>query len=375
MWANSDIIQRVIRAALDKAVPDIYKPNDVLGQLSFGNLDIRGIFTDLYTRYGQVTPDDIKKLSINIYAEWNPATPIKNFTRNIETQQVFATRASRPFHTYQLIDAALAVIQSTRQFKDEMRDYARLHPDSTTTQWHVFKNFWIQKYAEWERDRQTTQDAGYHGLNNTQGPPNDDDSLASLTQAFTTLQTQRTQQDMALHALTQQVASLTALMSNGPPQAPIPSQIHFPPAPQSFYAHPPMLYQQPPMNYPPQPAPPVYPNYAANMQFPPAPPTMGNPYAPPAPTGYTQQNSGYNNNGSGGNRGRNNNRRMDVAAAEETTREEATFATTPSTPSSTTTTGSTVPPVVSTPPTTVPTAPASDLATLQPSPVTRRLPT
>jgi hypothetical protein len=65
LWANCDIVQRVIRAALDKAVPDIYKPNDVLGQLSFGNLDIRGIFTDLYTRYGQVTPDDIKKLAIH----------------------------------------------------------------------------------------------------------------------------------------------------------------------------------------------------------------------------------------------------------------------------------------------------------------------
>jgi hypothetical protein len=36
---------------------------------------------------------------------------------------------------------------------------------------------------------------------------------------------------------------------------------------------------------------------------------MGNPYTPPAPTGYTQQNNGYNNNGGGGNRGRNNNRR------------------------------------------------------------------
>ena len=98
---------------------------------------------------------------------------------------MFATKAGRPFHMYLLIEAALSCIKDTHQFKDKLREYARLYPDSTLIQWHQFKRFWIEKYAEYERDCTTMQDAGYHGANNTKDDAN---SLASLTEAFSSLQ-------------------------------------------------------------------------------------------------------------------------------------------------------------------------------------------
>jgi hypothetical protein len=113
-WTNVDVVNRVIRDAVDKAVPKIYKPSSVVGQMGFGSKTIREIFQDLYARYGQVTPNDIKNLTFNLYKDWNPASPIENFFLNIETQQVFATRAARPFQTYQLVEAALAVIRASR---------------------------------------------------------------------------------------------------------------------------------------------------------------------------------------------------------------------------------------------------------------------
>jgi hypothetical protein len=54
LWANCNIVQRVIRTALDKAVPDIYKPNDVLGQLSFG-------FGNLDNHHQQLQPSQIRR--------------------------------------------------------------------------------------------------------------------------------------------------------------------------------------------------------------------------------------------------------------------------------------------------------------------------
>jgi hypothetical protein len=66
-----------------------------------------------------------------------------------------------------------------------MRDWARLHPDSAAVQWHVFKNWWIEAYAAWERDRVTMQGQGYHGMNNAQVQDDNDNSLASLTEAIT----------------------------------------------------------------------------------------------------------------------------------------------------------------------------------------------
>jgi hypothetical protein len=59
-----------------------------------------------------------------------------------------------------------------------MKEYNRLHPNSTLTPWHVHKRFWIDKYAEYERDRTNMQTLGYHGANNAE---DDTNSLASLT--------------------------------------------------------------------------------------------------------------------------------------------------------------------------------------------------
>lgn len=76
-------------------------------------------------------PADIKNLTLNIFKEWNPSFPIETFLFNIETQQVFATKAGCPFHVYLLIEAALSCIKDMRQFKDKLREYARQFPDST----------------------------------------------------------------------------------------------------------------------------------------------------------------------------------------------------------------------------------------------------
>jgi hypothetical protein len=301
LWSNNEVVHRVIKEALDRAIPNEYKPSLTIGQRGFGNRSVREIFEDLYDRYGTVTPADIKNLTLNLYKEWNPSVPIESFLLNIETQQVFATKAGRPFHQYLLIEAALNSIKDTRQFKDELREWNRDNPDSTLVQWHNFKRFWIDKYAEYERDRATMQDSGYHGASNTEG---DDGSLASLTEAFTSLQSHRTQQDLALQSLLQEVSSLRQLvgqqqqqqaanMYQAPPH--VPSNIQFPPAPPTT------AYQPPP---PPPPAPAPAPAYqappTAYMAMPPPPQQSSQYYAPP------QQQTSYNqNNGGGRNRGRN----------------------------------------------------------------------
>ena len=72
-------------------------------------------------------PANIKILTLNIYKEWNPSITIETFLLNIETQQLFATKASCPFHTYLLIEAVLSCMKDTCQFKDKLCEYARLY--------------------------------------------------------------------------------------------------------------------------------------------------------------------------------------------------------------------------------------------------------
>ena len=281
-----------------------------IGQRGFGSKSVRDIFVDLYERYGTVTPDDIKNLTLNLYKEWNPSTPIESFLLNIETQQVFATKASRPFHPYLLIEAALSVIKQTRQFKDELKEYAKEHPNSTLTQWHQFKRFWIEKYEEYERDRTTMAESGYHGASNA--AETDDSSLASLTEAFTSLQSERSAQNLAMQAMLQKIETLSQIVTANqasniqhPPQ--IPANIQFPPAQPAYnpYQYAPMPPPPPPAAYPAYPAPPPMINQAAGAPPPPPPPPPPAQYqqyaAPP------QQNTQYNQSyGGGSNRGRNN---------------------------------------------------------------------
>ena len=103
---------------------------------------------------------------------------------------------------YLLIEAGLSCIKDTHKFKDKLRKYARLYPDLMLVEWHQFKRFWIKKYAEYENDHTTMQDAGYHGTNNTEDDAN---SLAFLTAAFSSLQSHQTKQDMAHQTLLQEV--------------------------------------------------------------------------------------------------------------------------------------------------------------------------
>ena len=144
---NAQCVQSVVRDALDKAIPDAYKPSTVVGQRGFGNRTARQVLEDLYTRYGFVSPDDIHRLVTAIYKPWNPADPIEDMLHNIETQQVFAINTNQ-------IQAALGAIPNTKLFKDELKEFNYTYPNITQVQWAVFKPFWLDAYAKWDRDRE-----------------------------------------------------------------------------------------------------------------------------------------------------------------------------------------------------------------------------
>jgi len=307
-WSNHEVVHRVIKDALDTTIDHQFKPAVAIGQHGFGNSSVREIFADLYARYGKTTLNDQKDIHTNLYKPWNPSVPIETFMLNIENQQVFGTKAGKPFHVYQLIDAALLVIKQTGVFKDELKEWNTAHPDSSVVHWHVFKRFWIEKYAEWENNKASMGDAGYHGASNV---TDDDDtnSLASLTEAFTTLQSQRTQHEATLQNLMSTVETMRTQLANQAMmlQQP-PPPMFFPPAPYQYQAPlmqqappPAPIYNQPPQNFPPPP-PTIYtnPTMASNvtgtsMPMPP----------PPAPTQQTayQQGGTYNQSNRGRGRG------------------------------------------------------------------------
>ena len=121
------------------------------------------------------------------------------------------------------------------------------------------------------------QDASYHCASNTKDDAN---SLASLTEAFSSLQSHQTQQDMALQTLLQEVTSLPAVISqnqafNVQQQYQVPANIQFPPPP-------------PVQHYAPLPPPPMI-NHMPAMPMPPAPPAPTQQQYYTAPAASIQQ--------------------------------------------------------------------------------------
>ena len=164
VWNNTNTVHRVIKAALNKAIPNTYQPSQLMGQRGFGSLTVQQIFRDLYDRYGQIETDDSPKILFALYKDWNLAQPIEVLLDHIKQQQIFTVAANRSLSNHQIIDAAVYVIQNTKLFQQELKDYKEEYPDSAATTWNDFMTYWIDAYAKWDRHRNTSQSNGYHGI-------------------------------------------------------------------------------------------------------------------------------------------------------------------------------------------------------------------
>jgi len=268
---NQENFKRAMRDAVDKAIPNEYKPGQGVGVRGFGTMTLAEIFAYIYQNYGIVSPMELQKLSRQLDQKWNPNEPIESLFKNIEDIALFAIVADKPFQTHTLITAGKC---------DEMREYNRLNPTGDE-EWTVFKTFWKNAYTDFDRDRQTMASAGYHSANNAvNNPPggNDDDSLSSLHTAFNSVMAgvtaKQSEQNTNIEDICQrlaiyeqEIASLrqerdmhraNAATSQPPPSFTMPTQ--YAPQFQPMTA-PPM---PPPMQYQPYQGPPPSYNYQHN---------------------------------------------------------------------------------------------------------------
>ena len=124
---------------------------------------------------------------------WNLNEPIKGMFKRMEECQLFAIQAGVLESTQSMIATAKYNIQKTRTFKDELKEWNCDNPDPAQYDWIDFKNYWCEKYTEYERDRQTMAAAGgYHSAFNAK---EDSDSIKTVNQFMANMAASNTAND------------------------------------------------------------------------------------------------------------------------------------------------------------------------------------
>ena len=140
-YVNLQTFIRVIKASLNKAIPEQYRPGRAISQRTFGNMSIRNIFDYLYNTYGTITETDKHNNRVKMQELWNINDHIEAMFQNIERCQLFAIRAREAFPTKHLISIATFNIQKTLAFKDELKEWTRQFTPGTNPEptWIQFK--------------------------------------------------------------------------------------------------------------------------------------------------------------------------------------------------------------------------------------------
>lgn len=187
-------IGRALRAALETAIPDQFKPVQQIGNRGFGNRTAREIIDDLFHTYGRATATDIAKIDDAIKNPWDPNEPIEMLFKQIEDAQIFALCANLGYDLPRLIMYALNNITNTGAFREELRDFYRQH-NTHEIDWPTFKKFWATAWTEREHYRRSSGTTTYANI------ATDDDSISTFNTAVANLTAQRAQDNAAMSQL------------------------------------------------------------------------------------------------------------------------------------------------------------------------------
>ena len=128
--------------------------------------DIPTILSHLFTRYGQVTGDEVRTYQTEVLSTpFTPADPLVTIWNPIQKLKKLASQAKIPYSEAQLIEFGLQLIRSTHDFEIAIREWnAKPKVDKT---WNNLKLHFSQAQEELKKIRGPTMiQAGFHQINN-----------------------------------------------------------------------------------------------------------------------------------------------------------------------------------------------------------------
>jgi len=131
-WENYNNTVKAIRAQMLKAIP-----RDMIADLAdeeteFSEVTPYQIFEYLWENYGVISSDMLTDNLNKLHEDWDHTSPISTLWTRIKKVQEFATKGKEPIAKAVVIRAVLKILEDTRLFKLDIRDWHRTKPKKMT---------------------------------------------------------------------------------------------------------------------------------------------------------------------------------------------------------------------------------------------------
>jgi hypothetical protein len=136
------------------------KKDNVVG---FANKTVRELLQHLVDEYGEITGGEWEENMLRMREPWNPETPFKTLIAQFDKGMEYADAARCSFSPSQILMMAERLIFNTGLFHDDIKEWKATPVDTRT--WDSFQTFFRQAHRRYRRQKETTQQAGYHAAN------------------------------------------------------------------------------------------------------------------------------------------------------------------------------------------------------------------
>jgi hypothetical protein len=168
----------------------------------FANVTTRQLIQHLLNTYGNITPTGLAHNDIKFRTAYEPAQPIEALFYQLEDVMDYADAGGNPYTAAQVVTNAYSIMFSTGLFPEACREWRRQPPAYKT--WANFKTDFAEAHLDLRLAQGTTQEGGYHGVNNAM-----DSFVTETADAFANLATVTASDHQMLADLTASKKELT----------------------------------------------------------------------------------------------------------------------------------------------------------------------
>lgn len=163
--------QRALVRLIIAAIPRAYIASLNDKRFGFANVTCTQLLTFLYTRYGEISQEDLNLNNAKMTAAWNVGTPITDLWDQLTNGANFATAGNDPISDQHLARIGYNILAATGVFDVACREWFLL-PTATKTYAALQTHF--ERANRYRELTATTASAGYHGANlTTERPPSE----------------------------------------------------------------------------------------------------------------------------------------------------------------------------------------------------------
>ena len=141
-------VDQALKSFLLQSFDEMYYKNLKNIYTGYSNVSTLQILNHLYSTYGRIKANDLKKNQEYMTQPWCPSNPIENLYKQIEDGNQYASYGNLPFSDSQLVNIGYNIIYDTAALMKACKEWNRLQPQNKT--WHNFKQHFSEAYAEYE---------------------------------------------------------------------------------------------------------------------------------------------------------------------------------------------------------------------------------